>query len=61
MIQKADMSDPRDTMHAEMKCAFFDTRSHPKTRMARKLDSRKKVKMASAARGAPKMSPTYLE
>src|SRR3972149_8714792 len=46
-IQIDEKIEPRATMHVEKKCARGLTRSHPKTKIARKPDSRKKAKMPS--------------
>ena len=41
--------------------AVFEILSPPKIQRPMKTDSRKNAMVASMARGAPKMSPTYLE
>ena len=46
------------TIKVAKKCIRAETLSHPKTRSARKPDSRKKAKIPSAAKAAPKTSPT---
>jgi hypothetical protein len=58
MIQSPDRWAAKKTRKAESQYVFGETRRRPKTRMPRKTDSRKKENTPSAARGAPKMSPT---
>jgi hypothetical protein len=60
-IQRAEMLEPIATSQMEARCAFFDSRSQPKIHRPRKVDSRKKARSASIARGAPKTSPTNRE
>ena len=60
-IQTEEKIEPRETIRVEKKCIFGPTRSQPKTRIARKPDSRKKAKIPSAARALPKTSPTKRE
>ncbi|MBK8478141.1 MAG: hypothetical protein IPL39_18090 [Opitutaceae bacterium] len=57
-IQIALKCAPKATMQVAKKCIFGPTLSQPKSRMARKPDSRKKAKMPSAASALPKTSPT---
>ena len=61
MIQMALKWAPRATMHVESMWTRGLTLSHPKRRMARKPDSRKKAKIPSAARALPNTSPTKRE
>ena len=49
------------TMQVAKKCIRGLTLSQPKSRTARKPDSRKKAKMPSAASALPKTSPTKRE
>jgi len=60
-IQTAENIDPRATMIVARRWKPALTRSQPKTRTARKPDSRKKAKMPSAASAEPKTSPTKRE
>ena len=48
-------------MQADSQRAVEDRRLRPKISRPRKVDSMKKAKIPSAARGAPKMSPTNPE
>ena len=45
----------------DTRCAFLDILFQPKIQTPIKTDSRKKASVASMARGAPKISPTYRE
>ncbi len=57
-IQSAERIDPRETISVAKKWTLAETLSQPNTSRARKLDSRKKAKIPSAARGDPNTSPT---
>ena len=61
MIQNADSVAPIATIHAETYSVRRETFPQPSSSTPTKLDSRKKAKIPSAARGAPKMSPTNRE
>jgi len=58
MIQTAEKCAPRATMQVAKKWRRGPTLSQPKSRTARKPDSRKNAKMPSAASALPKTSPT---
>ncbi len=60
-IHRAERLEPMATIHVEKRWNPLDTRFHPKNMTAKKVASMKKAKMPSAARGAPKMSPTIHE
>src|SRR5210317_1287160 len=57
-IQRAERFEPKATIQVAKRCSFFETRSQPKNITAKNVASRKKAKIPSAARGAPKISPT---
>src|SRR5210317_1289269 len=57
-IHKAERFEPRATIQVANRWVFLETRSQPKNMTAKNDASRKKAKIPSAARGAPKMSPT---
>ena len=48
-------------MHVEKKCILRPTLSQPKSKTARKPDSRKNAKIPSAASALPNTSPTNRE
>ena len=60
-IHRADRAEPNHTSHADTQYTFGDTLPRPNNSTPRKLDSRKNASSASAASGAPKISPTNLE
>ena len=49
------------TIQAANSSVRFETRPHPNSSTPTNVDSRKNAKIPSAARGAPKMSPTNRE
>ena len=61
MIQNAESVEPIATIRLENQSVFTETRFQPKISTAMKTDSRKNANMPSAAKGAPKMSPTKRE
>ena len=60
-IQAAENMVPRATHQIVSRCMPLERRPQPKIHRPRKVDSRKKARRASTARGAPKMSPTKRE
>jgi hypothetical protein len=60
-IQSADRLVAIATIQMERAWTFFETLFQPKIQRPMKTDSIKNATVASMARGAPKMSPTYLE
>ena len=61
MIHRHDRHEPNQTSQPLTMYALRPTFFLPNSKMPRKLDSRKNANSASAASGAPKMSPTNLE
>ena len=57
-IQTEEKMPPIATISVAKKCMRGGNASQPKSRIARKPDSRKNAKMPSAARAEPKTSPT---
>src|SRR5208283_4111929 len=60
-IHSADMFVAIATSHIERAWTFFETLFQPKIHTPIKEDSRKNATVASMAKGAPKISPTYFE
>ena len=61
MIQKADIIVPTATNTEDIHKTRLDTFSHPKRSTPRKVLSKKKDKMTSAAKAGPMTSPIVLE
>ncbi len=61
MMNRADNMEAPATSQMQVRCSFFERRSHPKIQMPRKVDSKKKAARPSIARGPPKMLPTNRE
>jgi hypothetical protein len=61
MMNRADSMLAPATSQMQVRCSFFERRSHPKIQMPKKVDSKKKAANPSMARGPPKMLPTKRE
>jgi len=60
-IQRAERWEPIGTSQVAAAWVRLESRSHPKTQMPRKVDSRKNASKVSMADGTPKISPTKRE
>ena len=61
MMKAAERIVPAATSQMVARCAFFDSRFHPKIQMPRNVDSRKNATRPSMASGPPKTLPTSRE
>ena len=57
MMNSADSMDAPATNQMQVRCSFFERRSHPKIQIPKKVDSKKKATRPSMARGPPKILP----
>ena len=61
MIHRAERLEANATSQMQAQCRRGESRFQPKAQTARKVDSRKKARVASMANSDPKISPTYRE
>ena len=57
-IHRADRLEAKATSQMQTQWSLGESRFQPKIQTARKVDSRKKARVASMASSDPKMSPT---